>query len=498
MSATSIPSAAIGVVRFPAGLGAVCPKPDGALQWPPTQLTYLEIYLRSLGCATIVVETHYVDRDFVDDFARYYARALRSYPNFTTRLHFFNESFTEDAWRAMIAASADGQRDARTGWLQDRYLGFCVVRPLPASPIGRTVLRAPGSRSDGGHERVFGGAREYSVHLCGLDLKVVGLAFQQQDQGVSACATTALWSALQCVASAERLHMPTPGEITDAASRYVLTDGRSMPSEGLRVEQICEATRAAGLAPLVVRSVSPEQDRVQLMSYVRSRFAPVLALSVGGIGHAVCCVGLKLGDIRPQTNPSLHFRDAASRVEGLYIHDDRLGPYASAELFSDTRPGPGNVRTSLMIRWPDNVESEQAILQSIIVPLPPKVRLSVTRMRALGLPIAEVAAALDEIRGPVTLDVRYERAVQYKQRAYEFCLSAEGLYQLLCELPLSRYVGLIEISSPAGPLFDVVLDTTDSGANPCALAVVRRAQLPAAALPQLEALTAIFGSRRIV
>jgi hypothetical protein len=444
------------------------------------------------------VETHYVDRDFVDDFARYYARAMRSYQNFATRLHFFTESFTEDAWRALIAASADGHRDARTAWLQDRYLGFCVVRPLPASPIGRTVLKTVGPLSDGGHERVFGGAREYTVHLCGLDLKVAGLAFQQQDQGVSACATTALWSALQCVASAERMHIPTPGEITDAASRYVLTDGRSMPSEGLRVEQICEATRAAGLAPVVVRSVSLEQDRVQLMSYVRSGFAPVLALSVGGGGHAVCCVGLKLGDIRPQTDPNLHFQDAASRVEGLYIHDDRLGPYASVELFSDTRPGPGSVRTSLLIRWPDNVDNEVAILQSIIVPLPPKVRLSVTRMRALGLPIAEVAAALDEIDGPVTLDVRYERAVQYKQRAYEFGLSAEGLYQLQCELPLSRYVGLIEIASPVGPLFDAVLDTTDSGANPCALALVRRAQLPAAAVRHLEVLTTIFGARRIV
>src|SRR5262249_34884889 len=152
-----------------------------------------------------------------------------------------------------------------------------------------------------------GGIREYLVHLCGLELRVQGLPFQQQDQGVSACATTALWSAIHKVSAMEGLPAATPASITQAASRYFLAGGRSLPSEGLTVDQICEATRAAGLAPVVIRGIALEQARAQLHSYLTSGFAPVLALQPinGNDGHAVCGVGLKLGSVVPQTDPSL-------------------------------------------------------------------------------------------------------------------------------------------------------------------------------------------------
>ena len=71
--------------------------------------------------------------------------------------------------------------------------------------------------------------REYIAHLAGFELRVRGLAFQQQDQGVSACATTALWSAIHGVAPKEGLSIPTPADITEAASRYLLVGGRSLP-----------------------------------------------------------------------------------------------------------------------------------------------------------------------------------------------------------------------------------------------------------------------------
>ncbi len=150
--------------------------------------------------------------------------------------------------------------------------------------------------------------RDYAVHLAGIKLVVPGLAFQQQDQGVNACATTSLWSALQNIARAEEFHVPTPAEITQAASRYLLSSsvGRSLPSEGLTIQQLCEATRAAGLHPLVLPSTSVEDDRAQIFGYIRSGFAPVLTIRpvLADDGHAVCGVGLKLSDIPPQTDPS--------------------------------------------------------------------------------------------------------------------------------------------------------------------------------------------------
>ena len=57
------------------------PAPPGMVEnvWPPDQLTYLSDYLRQIGCATVLIEDHYVDRDYVEDMAIFYARSLRAY-----------------------------------------------------------------------------------------------------------------------------------------------------------------------------------------------------------------------------------------------------------------------------------------------------------------------------------------------------------------------------------------------------------------------------------
>ncbi len=301
------PSQSVGVQALPADFASLFPPPPGLLEdtWPPTQVTYLGVYLSSLGCKSVVSESHYIDRDYIHDMALFYSRSLRCYPNFCQRLHFFTEDFDLEAWKRMVTDT--GNYDEKTQFLQKAYLGYCVVRPLPGSPIGRTVLVTfgPTTPTD---TRSFDAVRDYDVHLGGFKLTIRGLAFQQQDQGVSACATTALWSSLNKVAQLEALAIPTPAEITQAASRYLLAEGRALPSEGLNINQICEAIRGSGLQPLVSRSVSFDQDCAQLHGYIRSGLAPVLAIQPvqGGSAHAVCAVGLKIGEVAPQTTPTLN------------------------------------------------------------------------------------------------------------------------------------------------------------------------------------------------
>lgn len=62
---------------------------------------------------------------------------------------------------------------------------------------------------------------------------------------------------------------------------------------------------------------------------------------------------------------------------------------------------------------------------------------------------------------------------------------------------LSRYVGTIEIVAPEGPLFDVLLDTTETGANPAALALVRREVLKERGAEDLRFLASGLGARYI-
>jgi len=95
--------------------------------------------------------------------------------------------------------------------VREAYMGFSVIKPLQGSPVGRTVIlplqRRHRKRNCGGK---FNGTRYYNVHLLGIELEICGLIFQQQDVGVSACATTALWSSLSKTKDFEDLSTPTP------------------------------------------------------------------------------------------------------------------------------------------------------------------------------------------------------------------------------------------------------------------------------------------------
>lgn len=482
------PPASVEVSAYDGTLEKFVPRPEGLLDtWPSYQLRYLADYLTKIGCQTVAVESHYIDRDYIDDVALFYSRSLRSYPNFCTRLHFFRESLGKRRFNSLIRAASRGRYNSSQTYLQQRYLGYCVVRPLPGYPVGRTVLATFPRESGEAFIRELACIREYGVNLCGFALTVSGLAFQQQDQGVSACATTAIWSAVNCTSWKEDQKVSTPAEITQLASKYLLLAGRALPSEGLGLQQICEAIRGAGLAPVSVRSATPTEDNPQLLTYIQSGFAPVLCIRKLGAdaGHAVCGVGLKLGAVQPRTNSNLHFTDASTSIQGLYIHDDRLGPYAMADVYPYTTlqvdPTTGKettaIRTALRIRWPrEDTEYEHALLEAIVVPVPLKVRLSATRLREVGLSIADFAGQyLAQVVPEVILNCRYVSSVDYKRAAFEFPLHTANLRRLLCSLPLSRYLGIIEISSRTGPLFDVVVDTTETNGNPSVIACVARA-----------------------
>jgi hypothetical protein len=501
---TNYPTQSIQVIKFPADFGSLFPRPAGLLDsvWPPRQVLYLGLYLGNLGCKTIIKESHYIDRDYILDLSAFYARSLRNYPNFCSRFHFLSNELEAEKWNLLFdPAVSRAQRDAVVQEIQKNYLGFAVVKPLPGSPVGRTILRTYPTVSASGSKRSFGGLRKYTCHLAGHQFHVEGLAFQQQDQGVSACATTALWSSLHKVAHDERVLVPAPAQITEAASRYLLADGRSLPSEGLNLQQISEAIRGSGLQPLVVKSVSLEEDRAQLLAYVASGFPPVLALQAtsGGLGHAVCCVGAKLGDVTGLVSPATHpnYAVLADALEAIYVHDDRLGPYASAELTPLTGQvaGKSHISTGLQIQWPDKTQADISVVKAFIVPVPDKIRMPISRVIASGAVMAELAGMFFKgIERRVILNALYKLGVNYRQEALEFGLSKEGLRRFCCESVLPRFLGVIEISAKEGHLFDVLLDTTETRPNPSALFFIKRAALPPEHNLSLKALAEHFGA----
>lgn len=131
--------------------------------------TYLKEYLGTSGlCAkTIIVEERYVSKDFLRDFASYYAFCFEDYSKFCNRVHFFPNEFDEETFYSAILAP---EKNLKNFW--SNYLGFIVVKPIPTKIIG------------------------YTIHVFGKEVKIKSLAFQEQDSVLAACATTAIWSML--------------------------------------------------------------------------------------------------------------------------------------------------------------------------------------------------------------------------------------------------------------------------------------------------------------
>ncbi len=139
--AYTYPEGKIRLIPFQKEFWREFPAPSGWVEgtWPPTQLMYLGEYLAQLQCKTVLIETHYIDRDYIYDTAMFYARNLRSYPNYCQRLHFFREAFDETRWRSLLKDANQGYGAKSLHFLEKGYLGFSVVRPLSFLPSSVVV-----------------------------------------------------------------------------------------------------------------------------------------------------------------------------------------------------------------------------------------------------------------------------------------------------------------------------------------------------------------------
>src|SRR5208337_4287027 len=107
---------------------------------------YFRGYFEEIGAKTILVEVDYVDRDYLEDVAGYYVLCFRDYPRKCRRLHFFSSRFKQKDFLDLLI----GNRPGFAQELQKCYLGFIVVKPLPATFVGRTCRKTYDEGDEGG------------------------------------------------------------------------------------------------------------------------------------------------------------------------------------------------------------------------------------------------------------------------------------------------------------------------------------------------------------
>lgn len=307
------------------------------------QLEYIGKYLEvdHIACKTIVVESDYIDRHYLEDYAEYYARCFPPHPRKCSRLHFFSENFSEQAFRACL----NGLSSNLEKRLKASYIGFAVIRPIPHTVFARVCLKPYPALLDDPRKKLL--ARKIPVSLFGIELVADAIPFIEQDKVVAACATSALWVSLSAHPDISLSHLPSPSAITKAATNGASDTSRTFPSPGLTPPQMLRGLRHFGLEPSIVWEDSRSISHLKAIAYAYiSCEMPVI---LGGdiyeegpdgkgfkyVGsHLVCLTGYAKETARTSqlSRPPLE----SNEIDRFYVHDDRLGPYVRVSLAPKT------------------------------------------------------------------------------------------------------------------------------------------------------------------
>src|SRR5574343_1412811 len=190
---------------------------------------YFKDYLGidGLDAKPLVVETNYISKDYLDDYTLYYASCFQDYSKFCKRVHFFKSEFNTDSFESIIQKN----HITETSEFWENYLGFIVVKPIPYTVIGYTVLKTYSNGKEF-NDRNFWGIRDYKVDVFGNEITICSLAFQEQDSVLAACATTAIWSMLNKASTDYHTILKSPSLITKDADNTSPDGSRLFPNSG--------------------------------------------------------------------------------------------------------------------------------------------------------------------------------------------------------------------------------------------------------------------------
>ena len=287
-------------------------------------------HLKILGAKSYVLEEPYIDRDYSADYLEFYARTFRTHDRHCRRAHFFSKDVSPFVSASL---STEGLNELRR-LAVDAYCGFCVLRPLPTAPIGRTVLRAV-LRGHQDMEATVTCRAAFDANLLGIDLEVTGAAYLQQDARVGACAQVAIWAGMRHLHARYDYDWVSVADITRLATPTAPDEAVSLPagSDFLTSERMIRAIAEAGYQPLCFRNPNPDSPSIAaaILPYVESGIPVILGLSLGGeVGHAVTVLGRIFGK---QDSPTAN---AIDYVPAYIVHDDQGGPYMTLPVKAPT------------------------------------------------------------------------------------------------------------------------------------------------------------------
>lgn len=253
---------------------------------------------------TVIYEPYYVDRVYRDEYYRYYSKKHFRISRNTKRLIFVNG----------IHGKLDFISDnlEKYNQIQDDLIGMVVLKPTKT--IGRTLLKPSKLKIP----RCYIRTTKFELSIYGRIYSLVAFPFSGQDSEVMTCAEVNIWQMMEYFGHRYKDYKTLlPSELVDLVKDS--SESRTLPSDGLTVEQESFLFMKNGLSPLIYYKYMEYQESNQykfceqyeepsfyeiLHFYVESGIPVLLNLreknNPKGDNHSITCIGhehLEISDL---------------------------------------------------------------------------------------------------------------------------------------------------------------------------------------------------------
>lgn len=394
---------------------------------------------------TFVIENDYISKSFLHDYSNYYSLCFNNkIRKKCKRVHFFNTDFDGDQFIQEIHKKDSEIINCSA------YLGYIVVNNVPDVMIGTAILKTYASENK---NYIL---RTYKVNLFGKTLTLDSLAFKQQDQIVSACATTALWACFHKTSQLFQTKLPTPSEITLSAKNQYKHSGRIFPNMGLDHYQIGNVIESVGLVHELRNRKSISElkfFKAFISAYSALQIPILLGVEIGkksGNLHLIALSGIESAPEHSKLDRkkiNLHSND----MSNIYAHDDRLGAFSKIKLIENR-----NKEIILEVVTADNVKWEYYV-SSIIVPIYEKIRIKFEDI--YGIVFKANLFFRKKVETVMLWDIVLMESNEYKTEIFKY--GPDESKSKILFTPLPKYVWIVRAFVKDDTVFEMVFDTTD-------------------------------------
>lgn len=246
---------------------------------------------------TVVQEGYHIDRSFRDTYYMYFSNQHFQIKRYSRRLSFFKGAYDVEKYFDISDDDAIGKE------LESNFIGCCVINPLVAGAIGRTLvnpLYALSNKENIAYMRLS----DFAVHIYGRTFTVRAFPYRMQDEETMCCAEVTLLNLLEYYSNSYNDYkMVVPSEIIENEQKH--SHERVLPARGITYPVLTKVLSEFGFSPRLYNisaidsfkysSVSREDELKRWLHYYIESGIPVainlVPIGITGTGHSMVCIG---------------------------------------------------------------------------------------------------------------------------------------------------------------------------------------------------------------